>query len=442
MPSGIQVPGHAKYPSCTATLHTRRTARMVNLPELIEQNRAGSAIGLPSFCTANEHVLRSILQYAAQHNVPALIEATCNQVNQEGGYTGLSAAGFAGWIHAMAHDYGLPPEQLILGGDHLGPNPWRHLPAEQAMARAEALVRDYALAGFQKIHLDASMACGGESTPDFATVAARAARLCRIAEDHAMHPEKLVYVIGTEVPVPGGETDDMSAVSVTSVVRFQDTIDTHREAFARAGLEYVWPRIISVVTQPGVDFSHTAVHRFDPAAAAELSSAILSTPGLSFEAHSTDYQPTTALAALVKQHFFFLKVGPELTFRMREGAFALAAIARELGLGGVDLIECIDAAMDAAPEDWKHYYKGDTSTVRLLRHFSYSDRIRYYWNTPDVRSALDELIRQVDAVQVPDSLKSQYFPERAFGTLTVPAHQLMCDRVQLCVARYYQACGF
>ena len=170
---------------------------MLNIIDKINNNRAGELVGLPCFCTANELVIRSILQYAKQYQVPAVIEATCNQVNQDGGYTGMTASGFRDWIDSLVIEYGIAPSSIILGGDHLGPNPWRHLPAKDAMEKAEVLVRDYAAAGFRKIHLDASMACGDEPTPSFELVAQRAARLCKIVEQHSPHSNDLIYIIGT-----------------------------------------------------------------------------------------------------------------------------------------------------------------------------------------------------------------------------------------------------
>jgi len=352
---------------------------MLNIVEKINNSRAGELVGLPCFCTANEWVIRSVLRYAKQHQVPAVIEATCNQVNQEGGYTGMSAANFSDWTASLASEYGVAPSNVILGGDHLGPNPWRHLPAKEAMEKAEVLVKDYAAAGFRKIHLDASMACGDEPTPSFELVAKRAARLCKIAESHSPHREDLIYIIGTEVPIPGGETDDMDTLSVTSKERLNATIDTHRYAFAQEGLSHVWSKIVSVVTQPGVDFSHTAVHRFDPNKATELTVGLQKFENLSFEAHSTDYQPTDALRELVKNQFFFLKVGPELTFRMREAIFSLARIEEHLfsepDRSGI--MNALNEAMNENTEHWTPYYRGDDDLITQLKHFSYSDRIRY-----------------------------------------------------------------
>lgn len=416
---------------------------MVDIQSLINRNRFGVATGLPCFCTANELVLRAVMEYVAYHQLPVVIEATCNQVNQDGGYTGLNAAGFAHWVALLAREYGVPQDLITLGGDHLGPNPWRHLEAELAMEKAEIMVQEYAAAGFRKIHLDASMACHGESIPSFDLVAERAARLCAVAEAHAPEPEHLIYIIGTEVPAPGGETDDMKGLSVTSVARLQETMDTHHDAFERHELKRAWSRVVSIVIQPGVDFSHTAVRQFKPAEANALSAAIGEIPGIGFEAHSTDYQPTVSLEELVANHFFFLKVGPELTFRMREAVFALAHIEQHLLEHDLsDLINVIDQAMDDKPADWESYYQGDHRTVAQLRHFSYSDRIRYYWAVPAVKEAVARLTGNLERLQLPDSLISQYFPTREFGGISAPPVRLVTDHIKLCIGRYYRACGY
>ena len=53
-------------------------------------------------------------------------------------------------------------------------------------------------------------------------------------------------------------------------------------------------------------------------------------PGLVFEAHSTDYQPPESLSRLVIDGFAILKVGPGLTFALREALYALDEIAAAL----------------------------------------------------------------------------------------------------------------
>lgn len=410
--------------------------------DLIARNRAGEAIGLPCFCTANAHVLRAVLSYAASTGLPTVIEATCNQVNQEGGYTGMTPIVFMDWLTGMAKDAGVPMTQLIMGGDHLGPNPWRSEPIEQAMEKARELVKLYVEAGFTKIHLDASMACGGEPNPTFAQIAERAADLCAVAESHAPDPEKLIYIIGTEVPIPGGETEEPDGLDVTSVARYRDTLRTHREAWSARGLQAAWGRIVSVVTQPGVDFGHTSIYPFVPEKARPLSDAILSDDGLTFEAHSTDYQATQALADLVKTHFFFLKVGPELTFRFREAVWALAQIEDQLGLDHPShMRNVMKERMHANPGNWNAYYSGSDAELEQLKIYSYSDRIRYYWSDPEVVSALEELIASLTAKTIPQTLISQAFMGLEFGAIMDHPDMLIEQHVQRCVRRYFEAAG-
>jgi len=410
--------------------------------DLIARNRAGEAIGLPCFCTANEHVLRAVLENAAKTGFPTVIEATCNQVNQDGGYTGMTPQDFMTWLSGMASETGVAMDQLILGGDHLGPNPWKSEPIDVAMVKARELVKLYVEAGFTKIHLDASMACGGEPNPSFAQIAERAADLCAVAEAHAPDPSKLNYIIGTEVPIPGGETEEPEALDVTSVPRLHDTIETHREAWSKRDLDAAWDRIVSIVTQPGVDFGHTSIYPFVPEKAAHLSEAILAQKGLTLEAHSTDYQSTEALADLVKKQFFFLKVGPELTFRFREAVWALAEIEAQMGLADASNIrEVLAHRMQEAPENWQDYYSGTEREVAQLRVYSYSDRIRYYWADPIVAAALVKLLENLNSQPLPETLVSQSFMGLEFGDISTDANALMLDHINKCVARYFAAAG-
>ena len=413
----------------------------VELKNIVTENRSGRPTALPSFCTANTHVLREITRYAAEHGLPALIEATCNQVNQFGGYTGLRPADYAASIRRMAEAAGMSSGNLILGGDHLGPNPWRHLPADEAMEHAKALVKDYVEAGFTKIHLDASMTCGGEPTPSFELVAQRSAELCVVAESHAPDPSALSYVIGTEVPVPGGESDDMSGISVTTPERLTETIETHRLAFGAAGVPQGIEKAIAVVVQPGVDFSHEGVFHYDRAKAAGLTDAIQSHDGIAFEAHSTDYQSTENLSHLVADHSVILKVGPELTFRFREGVMALDQIEGALNLPNPAAIKAaVLKAMDDAPDDWENYYQGSEDQIEYLKLYSLSDRIRYYWDRPNVSAAFDQLIANLNVARITVPMASQYGVTFPVGREEVDPVELISQRIATTIARYYRAC--
>jgi D-tagatose-1,6-bisphosphate aldolase subunit GatZ/KbaZ len=412
------------------------------LRDLILRNRAGEAIGLPCFCTANEHVLLAVLAYAKRTGLPTVIEATCNQVNQYGGYTGMTPADFMEWLSGMAADAGVPMNQLILGGDHLGPNVWKNEPLDVAMEKSRELVKSYVQAGFKKIHIDTSMACGGEPNPTFAQIAERAADLCEVAEKYAPDPSKLFYIIGTEVPTPGGETEEPNTLDVTSVARFHDTIQTHRDAWNTRGLDAAWDRVVSVVTQPGVDFGHTSVYPFLPVKAAPLRDAIIDEVGLTYEAHSTDYQSTNALSDLVKNHFFFLKVGPELTFRFREAIWALAQIEEEIINDPKSLIrETFEQQMTKDPGYWVNYYNGSDKELRILRTYSYSDRIRYYWTDPEISKSLNLLIANLEQVNLPESIVSQAFMGLDFCEVPETPLALIELHIQRCISRYFKAAG-
>lgn len=415
----------------------------------IRAHRRGEPVGLYSVCCSNTTVLEAALQLARQRGGLLLIEATSNQVDQFGGYTGQTPAQFREATIALARRVGLAPEQLALGGDHLGPNAWQHLPAAAAMDHARTLIQAYVAAGFHKIHLDCSMACAGDpvSLPD-EWVAERAVALAEVAEatarTHGLPGP--VYVIGTEVPVPGGEAALAGGVAVTRPEAAAQTLEVHRRAFAARGLHEAWRRVIALVVQPGVDFDPCEVQHYRRDDAAALSRFIAGQPGLVFEAHSTDYQTEPSLHALVRDHFAILKVGPAATFALREAWFGLAMLERELLPQGQQsrLIETLDAAMLAAPGHWQRHYPGTPDEQRRLRAFGRSDRCRYYWGEPPVQAALQRLIANLNARPLPTPLLSQFMPEQAQlvleGRLAARAEDLARDKVATVLARYARAC--
>lgn len=415
----------------------------LNVNQLIQHNLSGEQTGLPCFCTANEYVLSALLGYALQHNLPVCIEATCNQVNQYGGYTGLTPKMFQAWVFNQAKIYGLSNDKIILGGDHLGPNPWKNLHPTEAMDKAKQLVRDYVEAGFTKIHIDASMKCGEEENLTFEEIAKRSAELCSVAEKYAPDTSKLIYVIGTEVPIPGGEIEEPTALDVTSKLSLDRTITSHKKAWESHGIMDSWGRIAAIVAQPGVDFGHSNIFTYQPEKSQRLSAHLKNYKSLVFEAHSTDYQPNHSLHDLVKQHFMFLKVGPELTFKFREAIFALSEIASEMGSEvGIDLKNTIRDAMHENPEHWEPYYSGSMSEIEFMQKYSFSDRIRYYWPTPKVADALNKLIEFLSSNQINETLVGQNFMSYDFGDHPIDPVDLINNHIHQSIRRYYQACGF
>lgn len=397
------------------------------LVELLQANRRGKGVGIYSICSANRFVLETGMMQAARDESLLLIEATSNQVNQFGGYTGQTPADFAKFIHEVAAARRFPRERIVLGGDHLGPHVWRSVTHTVAMEKAREMVADYVRAGFTKIHLDASMPCADDVSDrnrplSDEIVSARAAELCQAAEEaYRSLPRSTtppVYVIGSEVPIPGGEQLGSQAPRVTRTKDLVRTLDLAKKAFRSRGLDSAWERVIAVVVQPGVEFGDTTIFPYDSQKAKPLSRFLIRSWTGVYEAHSTDYQSRQALRQMVQDHFAILKVGPWLTFAFREAVFALAAVEqewlstrKEISLSG--LREALEKAMLENPVHWKTYYRGDDTAVQIARKYSYSDRARYYWAQPAVAAALGRLIDNLSSHPTPVSLLSQFLPRQA-----------------------------
>jgi D-tagatose-1,6-bisphosphate aldolase subunit GatZ/KbaZ len=420
---------------------------MKALLDLLQDHKAGQGVGIYSVCSSHPIVIEAALREAHRWDQHVLIEATSNQVNQFGGYSGMTPADFKAYVGDIAARASLSADLVLLGGDHLGPNCWRSDPAAVAMERSERLIADYVAAGFRKIHLDCSMSCADDpSMLTDSVISARAARLCEVAEKawSAVGGEPPVYVIGTEVPVPGGAAEDLETLAVTTPSAVTVTLETHKNAFREHGLEAAWNRVAALVVQPGVEFDHHKVIDYEPAKAQQLSKRIEAEPRLVYEAHSTDYQTPAALAALTRDHFAILKVGPGATFALREVLWALVDIERELGIQPREsLKDAVTAAMKRDPRYWKPYYTNPTSQALDLQ-YSLSDRIRYYWNVPEVRAASETLIENLRTRHIPLTLLSQYLPAEyaaiRAGDLENDPRELLLHGVTRTLRDYASAC--
>ncbi|MGH8253540.1 MAG: D-tagatose-bisphosphate aldolase, class II, non-catalytic subunit [Steroidobacteraceae bacterium] len=423
---------------------------MKSLLDIIARHKAGDPRGIYSVCSAHPLVIEAAMRRAQRHSSAVLIEATSNQVNQDGGYTGMRAADFARFVREIAARVGLPPARVLLGGDHLGPNCWQHLGAEAAMQRSEQLLADYVAAGFRKLHLDCSMSCVGDPAQlGDELVAERAARLCKVAENtwRSVGGEAPVYVVGTEVPVPGGAQESLAELRPTAAAAAVATIAAHSKAFAAAGLGAAWPRVVALVVQPGVEFDHHHVIDFVPERATALSAVIAAQSSMVYEAHSTDYQTAANLGSLVRAHFAILKVGPALTFALREVLWALAQIEAEWlpAAQRSGLREIVLAAMRDDPRHWQKYYHSTGAQLLLDQQYSLSDRLRYYWPVAAVDRAVAKLLDGLGLNPPPLTLLSQYLPQ-AFtavraGKLTVNARELVLHHIDLVLQQYAAACG-
>ncbi len=181
--------------------------------------------------------------------------------------------------------------------------------------------------------------------------------------------------------------------------------------------------------------------------AAALSAAIEPVDHIVFEAHSTDYQTPAALAALVRDHFAILKVGPGLTFALREALWELDAIERELlpPERRANLRHATLARMHAQPAHWSNYYDGTGTALDFQLQYSLSDRIRYYWPDPAIAAAADRLFANLRETVPPLALVSQYLPiafeaYRA-GRSTLDPADLAIAHVSATLDAYHGACN-
>jgi D-tagatose-1,6-bisphosphate aldolase subunit GatZ/KbaZ len=427
--------------------------------EMIEKRNRGTAAGVYSACTANPTAIEACMRRSASTNGPVVIEATANQVNQCGGYTGMQARDFAALVYTIGEHCGLAKNRIVLGGDHLGPLPWRQETEAEAMNRATELIRSFVLAGFSKIHIDTSMHLGtDDQNKPLGTrvVAQRAAELAGVVADAHAELKELradipfpVLVLGSEVPIPGGSQHTEAAPPVTRSRDFAGSLEEFRVAFVSRGLDEAWDNVMAFVVQPGVEFGDETIHRYEREAARDLTRSLMDFEGLVFEGHSTDYQHRKHLREMVEDGIAVLKVGPALTFALREALFALESIEQELfgySFSGLSRFsDTLEREMIGQPVHWQNHYSGEQAALRLKRRFSYSDRCRYYLPRKAVVSATKTLFDNLSKSSIPLPLLSQFLPLQyrrvVSGALEPDPRELVLDHVGDCVDDYLFAVG-
>ena len=212
-----------------------------------DAQKSGKQLGIYSCCSANPYVIEAALRKGKKDDSCVLIAATANQCDQFGGYTGMKPADFKSFCDGLADQIGFDKRKMFLGGDHLGPLTFAGYDEEKAMSLAEELIYHYVRAGFTKIHIDTSMRLKSDSVNERLsdeTIARRSVRLAKTAERAyrelcAERPDAVrpVYVIGSEVPIPGGSTDNSDRLSVTRPEDFQKSVEVFERVFTEAGMK-------------------------------------------------------------------------------------------------------------------------------------------------------------------------------------------------------------
>ena len=257
-----------------------------------------------------------------------------------------------------------------------------------------------------------------------------------------------VYIVGSEVPIPGGAVDGADdSVQITKVGDLKNTVSAFEKAFLAEQLEHAWQNVIAVVVQPGVEEKDSGCTEYDREKAKELMASIVDFPALVFEGHSTDYQTKIKLRELVEDGVGILKVGPALTFAMREAIFALENIEKELladtGIKLSNFSKVLDEEMLKETKYWSKHYKGTQAEVKLKRKYSFSDRCRYYMPTEPVENAKNTLISNLKTHGIPLNLLSQFMPIQYTkvreGLLENEPEALIMDRIINTIDEYLYA---
>ncbi len=424
--------------------------------EMLAKRKKGMKYaGIPSFCTASDLVIEACLKQAMRFDDYVLVEATANQVNQFGGYTGMKPADYRDFVYKIADGIGFPKEKIILGGDHLGPLTWQDEPEAEAMAKSVELVKLFVLAGFKKIHLDTSMRVADDPRDEMLsdeTIARRGAILYEACEEAYQellkkNPDEVrpAFIIGSEVPIPGGAQEAEDSISVTKPAAVEKTLAVYEEQFKKRGLNDAFDNIIGIVVQPGVEFGDADVFHYNRTNAAELTEAMKKHTNVVLEGHSTDYQPPECLKEMVEDGIAILKVGPALTFSLREGLFALSMMEKILvpEEKQAHFIEVMEETMLKNPGNWQKHYHGSDAELAIKRKYSFSDRCRYYFAQPEMQAAIAKLFANMSEVEIPLSMLRQYMPQQYIkvrdGLLSMDPKELAEDCVVHLVEDYNYA---
>ena len=389
---------------------------------------------LPSLCTSNLDVLKTAIYFCKKKNFPILIESTSSQVNQQGGYSGKKPKDFFYSVNKIAKKINFPKKNLHIGGDHLGPLPWKNLSSKIALHNSIRLINDCLKSNYSKIHIDTSIKCSSDKVLTSQEIfLITKTILNKIKKNKKLR--KAFLVIGTEVPLSGG--NDKSKLKLTSKSQiFHDV-----EKFKRIR---IGNKPFGLVIEPGMKFMHYTIlsPKFKNFKKKKLISKRFN---FVFEAHSTDYQSLSCLKNLVKNNFKFLKVGPELTFYMTRALFFMEELEKKyFSKNKSNIKQKIFIEMMQNKKHWNSYYSGRKKFLKKLILNSRLDRIRYYLNKEKIEKSkkiLEENINKLDKNLIKKILIKKKLPtynEKDLNNFDLIKFSYLGQSL----VKYYKACGY
>lgn len=391
---------------------------------------------LPSFCTSNFDVLKIILIFIKFNRLPVLIESTSNQVNQEGGYSGLRPSQFASKLKSLARLININKKSLIIGGDHLGPLPWKDLTSKKAIEKSKILIKECLRAKYEKIHLDTAIKCKDDKYMDKDTTIKRCDEILNSFSSNEIN--KKFIVVGTEVPIAGGS--NLLKPILTSFKSIKEEIEMYSTIFKNK-------KKYALVIEPGIGFANFKVVKVKFKKLNKILS-FSKKMNFAYEAHSTDYQSISSLKKLVKNNFKFLKVGPELTYLFSKAVFEMERIEKEKFKNNYSNIKkTILNEMKKSNKYWKNYYSGSNKYINFLKTNSYLDRMRYYWDKKNVVNAKNKLFLNINKLSDVEFFQSTDLLTKKDLILKKKLKLKNCDLIpfkliEKSLKKYYLACNY
>jgi tagatose-1,6-bisphosphate aldolase non-catalytic subunit AgaZ/GatZ len=284
------------------------------------KKETGIARTIFAACPNSSAVIRASLHSAKRNNAPIKFAATLNQVDLDGGYTGLTQEQFVKTIRqeAKAIHFTGP---VIIAIDHGGPwlkdlhnrEKWTY---ENTMRAVKKSFEAAIAAGYDLIHVDPTIDITlpkGEII-SIEVVAERTVELIAHTENFRRRGNypRVAYEVGTE-EVHGGLAD---------MEVFNKFFQLLKQGLHKHDLNDVWPCF--VVGKVGTDL-HTST--FDPEVAEQLTK-VASIYGSVIKGHYSDN--VTNPEAYPLSGMGAANVGPEFTEREYEGLMELCEVENDL----------------------------------------------------------------------------------------------------------------
>lgn len=347
------------------------------------EKQTGVKRTLFAVCPNSGSVIKAAFRAAKRNNAPIKFAATLNQVDSDGGYTGLTQKEFIKLLKIEADSVNFTGP-CIAAIDHGGP--WlkdiqsiERWSTERAMNGVKKSFEEAILAGYDLIHVDPTVDIflNKGAIIDIHLVAARTIELIVHAETFRRKNNlpPISYEVGTE-EVHGGLADE--AV-------FDTFIRELKTGLQAAGLPEVWPCFI--VGKVGTDL-HTTV--FDKEVAMKLTQKVKSY-GSYIKGHYTDGvsnpedYPLCGMGAA--------NVGPEFTISEYEALIELEAIEIELskanGIAQLSNIKNILWRLVYQSNRWKKWLQEDEQGKDLnqlskeRKDWLIKTGCRYIWQHPE-----------------------------------------------------------